>query len=77
MTRVTKRYFDAIRSYIEVKHFSPTYEEIEEAKAIKETFEEAMAQGTGATRFRGKMIDLPHYKSAISTLDKADQYSLL
>lgn len=38
---------------------TPTSEQIEEAKAIVETFEQALAEGKGAVQYKSKMLDLP------------------
>ena len=48
-------------SQIEIIHecFMPTKEEIEEAKKIVDTIEEAKKKGLGTASINGKMIDLP------------------
>ena len=48
--------------------FSPLPEEIEYAKRVVAAFEEAEAQGKGATSLDGKMIDIPVVKRALSLL---------
>ena len=48
--------------------FSPLPEEIEYAKRVVAVFEEAEAQGKGATSLDGKMIDIPVVKRARSLL---------
>jgi len=58
---------------IEVIHecFTPTDEEIEEAKKIIEAVEEAKAKGLGTASLNGKMIDLPVEKKARMILERA------
>lgn len=48
--------------------FSPLPEEIEYARRVVAAFEEAEAQGRGATSLDGKMIDIPVVKRAMSLL---------
>jgi citrate lyase subunit beta/citryl-CoA lyase len=48
--------------------FSPLPEEVEYAKRVVVAFEEAEAQGKGATSLDGKMIDIPVVKRARSLL---------
>lgn len=58
---------------IEVIHqcFTPTPEEIEEARAILQAVEEAKAKGLGSASFHGKMIDLPVEKKARTILRRS------
>lgn len=44
--------------------FSPSREELQWASGVVSAFEATMAQGKGATRFEGKMIDIMHYDRA-------------
>ena len=44
--------------------FAPPRDEVEYAKRLAETFEEAQARGLGAISFEGKMIDYMSYKQA-------------
>ncbi len=48
--------------------FSPTEEEIEEARQIVEVYEKAIEGGKGGVAWNGKFIDQPIYKSALNTL---------
>ncbi len=48
--------------------FSPTEEEIEEAREIVKVYEEALKEGKGGVAYSGKFIDQPIYKSALNTL---------
>ena len=52
--------------------FSPLPEEIEYARRVVVAFEEAEAQGRGATSLDGKMIDIPIVKRARSLLAMED-----
>ena len=52
--------------------FSPLPEEIEYARRVVSAFEEAEAQGKGATSLDGKMIDIPIVKRARSLLAMED-----
>jgi len=52
--------------------FSPLPEEIEYARLVVAAFEEAEAQGRGATSLEGKMIDIPIVKRARSLLAAQD-----
>jgi citrate lyase subunit beta/citryl-CoA lyase len=44
--------------------FSPTAEEIERAQALVDAFREAEANGRGAFRFRGMMVDYANLRRA-------------
>ncbi|MCG7343739.1 CoA ester lyase [Sporosarcina sp. ACRSL] len=44
--------------------FMPNDEEVEEAKQLVEAFEKAVREGLAAIKFKGKMIDIPHYEKA-------------
>jgi len=52
--------------------FSPTPQEVVEAKQIVAAFDEAIAKGLGAASFNGKMIDLPIMQRAKKLLEKAE-----
>ncbi len=58
---------------IEIVHecFTPTEDEIKEAKKILEAVGEAKAKGLGTASLNGKMIDLPVEKKARRTLERA------
>jgi citrate lyase subunit beta/citryl-CoA lyase len=44
--------------------FSPSTKEIEEARAIVEAYDDAVAGGLGALTFRGKLVDYPFAEAA-------------
>jgi len=48
--------------------FTPTVEELDEARAIIALFD--ADPGTGALQFRGRMVDAPHLKAARRLLDR-------
>ncbi|TCK02895.1 HpcH/HpaI aldolase/citrate lyase family protein [Phorcysia thermohydrogeniphila] len=48
--------------------FSPTEEEIEEAKRIVALYERALKEGRGGITYNGKFIDQPIYRDAINKL---------
>ena len=52
--------------------FSPSQEEIEYARRVVAAFEEAEAQGSGATSLDGKVIDVPVVKRARNLLSLAE-----
>lgn len=54
--------------------FMPGQEEVTEAKQIVTVFEEAIKDGKAAIVFGGKMIDIPHYEKAKSTLTQYENY---
>ena len=54
---------------------SPLPEEVEYARRVVEAFEEAEAQGRGATSLDGKMVDVPIVKRARNLLDIQDAIS--
>ncbi len=64
---------------IETLHevFSPTEEEIEEAREILFEAEEAEKNGFGVFSYKGKMVDLPVIKRAESTMASAEKWGLL
>jgi len=51
--------------------FTPTDEEVAQAKAIVEIYRDAVAKGSGACSFNGKMIDVPVAERARKILEKA------
>lgn len=51
--------------------FSPSREEVDKARGMKETYERALAQGLGAVQYEGKMIDIASIRLVQNTLDKA------
>jgi citrate lyase subunit beta/citryl-CoA lyase len=48
--------------------FSPTKEEIEEARKIVELYERALKEGKGGVTYKGRFIDQPIYRDALNTL---------
>jgi citrate lyase subunit beta/citryl-CoA lyase len=50
------------------KVFSPSKEEIEEAKKIVELYERALNEGKGGITYSGKFIDQPIYRDALNKL---------
>ena len=48
--------------------FSPTEEEIREAREIVEVYERAMREGKGGITYKGRFIDQPIYRGALNTL---------
>ncbi len=55
--------------------FSPTREELEEAKKMVEAFESALKRGLGAISLDGRMIDRPVFEQAKELLELARQIS--
>ncbi len=53
--------------------FTPTKQEIEEAKGIVKAYEEAVSRGLGATTYAGRMIDEVHYKQAKEVIELMKQ----
>jgi len=53
------------------KAFMPSFEDIEQAKALLKAFEENQAQGRMAFSFKGEMVDVPHLKRAEGILQRA------
>ena len=52
--------------------FSPSQDEVEYARRVIKVFDEAEAQGSGATSLDGKLIDVPVVKRARALLQLAD-----
>jgi citrate lyase subunit beta/citryl-CoA lyase len=48
--------------------FSPSLEEIEEAKEIVKLYEKALREGKGGITYRGKFIDQPIYRDALNKI---------
>ena len=57
--------------------FSPSVEEVNQARRVIEAFEEAAAMGRGSTSLDGKVVDVPVVKRAQSLLEQAAQMGLL
>ena len=57
--------------------FSPTTDEIEYARQVIQTFEEAAGQGRGSTSLNGMVVDVPVVKRAESVIAMAQQMDLL
>ena len=51
--------------------FTPSVEQLDEARRVVEGFEAAYAEGSGAVKVDGKMIDKPVYKRAQALLAMA------
>jgi len=49
--------------------FTPTEEDVKQAKEIVKAYEEAKAQGLGVTTLRGKMIDYANYVQAMELIE--------
>jgi len=52
--------------------FSPSQEEVDKARGMKEAYNAALAQGLGAVQYEGKMIDIASVRLVQNILDKAD-----
>lgn len=55
------------------EHFSPSTDEVDEARRLIEAFKDAEAQGLMAISFEGKMVDVPHLTRAKKLLARAEQ----
>lgn len=53
--------------------FTPTEDEVAEAKAIVTAYEEAVAKGLGACSLNGRMIDVPVAERAAKIVSKAER----
>ncbi len=51
--------------------YTPTPAQLEEARAVVDAFEAALAAGQGAVRHEGRMIDKPVYRRALDLLAQA------
>lgn len=51
--------------------YTPSAPELAEARELVGAFEAALAQGQGAIKFNGRMIDKPVYQRALALLDEA------
>jgi len=51
--------------------FIPSASEVQEAEALLQAFEASRAEGEGAFRFRGQMMDAPHVSRAKKLLERA------
>ena len=56
--------------------FSPSVEELDEARRLIEAFAEAEAVGRMAFSFEGKMVDAPHLNRARKMVDRAAQMQI-
>ena len=56
--------------------FSPSVEELDEARRLIEAFAEAEAAGRMAFNFEGKMVDAPHLNRARKMVDRAAQMQI-
>ena len=57
--------------------FSPSIQEIDHAKKVIETFEEAKKQGRGSTSLDGLVIDVPVVKRAESLLHISKEMGII
>jgi len=57
--------------------FTPSAEEIAESQELLAAFERSHQAGSGAFRFRGRMVDAPHLARARTTLERARQANLI
>ncbi len=55
------------------EHFSPSAEDVAEARRLVEAFAEAREQGLMAISFEGKMVDVPHLTRAEKLLARDAQ----
>jgi len=55
------------------KYYSPTKEEINDAKEMVKAFEESQKNGVGVAVVNGKFVGPPLVKNAIKTLKKHDK----
>ena len=51
--------------------FTPAPEQVAEAKALIQAFDEARAEGRMAFTFNGQMVDMPHLSRARALLERA------
>lgn len=52
--------------------FSPTREQVEEAREMNAAFEQALSQGLGAVQFKGQMIDIASVRHIKNIIERAD-----
>ena len=55
--------------------FTPSREDVEEARELLELFAQNEAQGVMAFSFRGQMVDVPHLTRARKIVDMAERLS--
>lgn len=65
---VHPKFLDAVNAC-----FTPTPAQVDEAREVVVAFETALAQGLGAVKVQGRMIDKPVYRRAIELLREAGQ----
>ncbi len=56
------------QSKVALEVFSPSKEEIEEAKEIVEVYQKALKEGKGGVTWKGKFVDQPIYRDALNIL---------
>lgn len=56
--------------------FSPTQKEVDDARAIKASFEKALSEGLGAVMHDGKMIDIASMRIVNNVIERADQIGM-
>ena len=52
--------------------FSPTPEDVDRARRMREAFDAAIARGEGAAQFEGRMIDIASMRIVDRIVDRAD-----
>lgn len=65
---VHPKFLDAVNAC-----FTPTPEQVDQAREVVVAFETALAQGQGAVKVQGRMIDKPVYRRALELLREAGQ----
>lgn len=56
--------------------FSPSAEEVEQARRMRTAFDQALSAGLGAAQFEGKMIDIASVRIADRIIERADMIGL-
>ncbi len=59
------------------KAFSPSEEDVQNARKIISEYEVRMEQGNGALGYEGSLVDMPVYRQAKQVLEKAELISKL
>ena len=56
--------------------FTPSEDEVEEARRIVEAFEAAQARGDGRAELNGSLIETPIYRNAQQLLDRYESFAV-
>ncbi|MDF1856842.1 CoA ester lyase [Pseudooceanicola sp.] len=56
--------------------FSPTAEDVDRARRMREAFDAAIARGEGAAQFEGRMIDIASMRIVDRVVDRADMIGM-